>query len=48
MIYIFISFIDNLALFYLSLDGTLFPDDSRRKGVTGQVMLQIPMGRETA
>ena len=28
MIYIFISFIDNLALFYLSLDGTLFPDVS--------------------
>ena len=27
MIIIIISFIDNLALFYLSLDGTLFPDD---------------------
>ena len=26
MIIIIISFIDNLALFYLSLDGTLFPD----------------------
>ena len=28
MIIIIISFIDNLALFYLSLDGTLFPDES--------------------
>ena len=27
MIIIIISFIDNLALFYLSLDGTLFPDE---------------------
>ena len=29
MIIIIISFIDNLALFYLSLDGTLFPDAGR-------------------
>ena len=32
MIIIIISFIDNLALFYLSLDGTLFPDELSKSG----------------
>ena len=47
MIIIIISFIDNLALFYLSLDGTLFPDVGvpARAGRKSQFETRIAVGK---